>query len=419
MSTEVPTDNTGLPSKETLPIVPPLVPLFHLPPPRYQIPHEFVEVQIEEANEASRIGPFHHPFEIPTSARGDLLPEAVAIKSSYMKGAETSVSSEHPEVQRLGFFIDTCLRAGILALAGEDEHKVADLATRLYLTRRHPGVVDLDKEDLNTQALIKSASSIIDSMSRERVEGTGLTTIERELANNPWAGCIAMMCLMAEECTMMHGSVDLKERIPHSALVTKAIRDFARAEGPPSEYMSGNHPTRGVYSSLLVLMRDSHMRYAEPTLARHMASQIGQFTHIQDYGHLFYFSKQYLLCEEPTARAMMGVISSPEKDMPTTYDEARDVGVYESNAKGWWGIVESFLSQAENQHAIEELANKYGIPYSSPEYPPRYPYRFSNALVYADQLDTLIEQHSNETDVQGLLQRLTEYTRSVPDYARM
>jgi len=399
------------------------VPLLHLPKPDNQ-----VQIQdILDYQTGMKSTAFGKPasFEIqPCVDDSALPPKALNSKTRADETLRRLVDRgvlTQTEFEQYQKFADSAVRAEMLITGGQSDWMLANHAIVYFLSNDLPslkGQITVDSNPPEDRVLQGMAA--IEASMEDAPNASSTPVYELIIRSNPVTGPIFLLYCIAKETLIGHkiASPGEDKELQYAQLFfSKAISALGSAEKPNDRYAPESHQVRAWQSRALILLRDAHFNFLNPSLSQMANRAIGDITKMPDAGNRLYAGSHYALYDDFCAE-LVTAAAAPQNVTDTQWTDSEDIGMFESSAKGWWGVVDNFIADPEIVSLIQSLAEKYGLSPASIT-PAQYRLRMANVMVYADHFDNLLRLHPDDTEVQSLVSRFTQYAASVPDYSRM
>lgn len=400
------------------------VPLLHLPKPDNQVQISDV-LDYRTGMKSIALGK-PASFEIqPCVDDSALPPKALRLQAELQASLKLWVEQHlltAEQFEQCKQFADAAIRAEMLITAGQMDWVLSNNAITYFLAKNFPSLKDRIKVGIDTPGgrILKGMDAVEESMG-ETLNASSTPIHELVIRRNPVIGPMFLLYCIAKE-TMIGSQIaspGQNEDLQHEQVfVSKVISALGSAEKPNDRYAPESHQVRSWQSRALVLLRDIHLNFLSPSLSQMANRAIGDITKIPDAGNRLYAGAHYPLYDDFCAE-LVTAAAAPQNVTDTQWRDSEDIGMFESSAKGWWGVVENFISDPAVVSSVQSLVEKYGITHTSPVYPPQYRFRIANAMVYASQLDDLLRVHADDTEVQSLISRFAQYAATVPDFSRM
>jgi hypothetical protein len=399
------------------------VPLLHLPKNENQV--QIVDIYDHQTGMKSTAFGKPASFEIqPCIDDSALPPKALNSKTradeTLQRLVEKGVLTQ-TEFEQYQKFADSAVRAEMLITGGQSDWMLANHAIVYFLSNDLPSLKDQISVDSNSpEDRVLQGMAAIEASMGDVPHPSSTPVYELIIRSNPVTGPIFLLYCIAKETMIGHKIAspgEDKELQYAQVFISKAVSALGSAEKPNDRYAPESHQVRAWQSRALVLLRDAHFNFLNPSLSQMANRAIGDITKIPDAGNRLYAGAHYPLCDEFCAE-LVTAAAAPQNVTDTQWRDSEDIGMVESSAKGWWGVVENFIADPKIVSSIQSLAEKYGLSHASIT-PDQYRLRMANVMIYADHFDNLLRLHPDDTEVQNLVSRFTKYAANVPDYSRM
>ncbi|MBP6994168.1 hypothetical protein KBB12_02915 [Candidatus Woesebacteria bacterium] len=352
------------------------------------------------------------PLEVATVIEQSvsMLRDHFHISQNFPGDEDDPLLDVETECQRVREFGEVCARADTLITNRRDGEKLMYKVMAFHMRMRYG--IELVAVNTHSEETLKSGN-VMERLFDFLSSGELNVTMREALENMP---STLMWIISQEEYFLERGAkVPDKLQLTGTAMIHLAMA----LESAPEFYRGADHILRADYARALVFARDAHMRLIAPSLAGHTNAKLAEITGIESYGNRFYalahhtpmlgFAKDIIgTCLQENASVQGAEWQDPEHTV-----------MYESSAKGWWGIVENFVSKLDVQERIGSVASRLFDKSNVAEEGKRNRFRLANATVYADVLDNLVREHPHDPEIQTLLRDLDRFISQTPDHAGM